>query len=85
MDAYLSEVVKFDGINQEEALILAQSQMFFQGRARDFDVDNPRWLPDDSYWVLSFKSVRRTLADVIADKAIVIMIDKQSGAVFVEE
>lgn len=85
MDAYLLKVVKFDGIDQEEALILAQSQMFFQGRARDFDVDNPRWLPDDTCWVLSFKSVRRTLADVLADKAIVIMVDKQNGAVTVEE
>jgi len=85
MDAYLSKVVKFDGIDQEEALILAKSQLFFQGRARDFDVDHPQWLPDDTCWVLSFKAVRRTLADVIADKAIVIMVDKQNGTVIVEE
>ncbi len=85
MDAYLSKVVKFDGIDKEEALILARSQLFFQGRARDFDVDHPQWLSDDTYWVLSFKAVRRTLADVIANRAIVIMVDKQNGTVIVEE
>ena len=86
MDSYLSRVVKFDGIDKEEALILARSQMFFQGRTRTFNLDKPQWLPDDdTYWVLSFESVRRTLADVIADKVIVIFIDKHNGAVIVEE
>ena len=86
MDSYLSGVVRFDGIDREEALILAQSQMVFRGRNHEFDLNTPQWFPDDeTYWVLSFKSVRRTLADVIAKKAVVIFVDKRNGTVIVEE
>ncbi len=86
MDSYLSEVVKYDGIDKEEALILAKSQLFFQGRSQDFHLDKPQWIEgDEEYWQVSFVPVRRTLADVIAGTELIILIHKEDGEVIMEE
>jgi len=80
MDAYLSGVKKSDGINQQEAVLLAQSQLIFRGDDKRFYIDKPEiTLEDERSWRIRFYSLNKTWAEVSASSNVLILVDKKNG------
>ena len=85
MDAYLSQVAKYDGINREEAIVLAQSQVIFRGREREFVLEEPQVTSSPELWTVTFIPVNRTLVDILSRPEIKIHIRKANGEVIWQE
>ena len=82
MGAYLSRVTKYDGIDRSEALILAQSQLIFLGRERDYWFEEPEITGEDNdFWYVRFSPINRTLEQVIHRTPILVTIRKANGDV----
>ncbi len=80
MDAYLSGVQKSDGIDQPEAILLAQSQLIFRGADKKFYMDRPEIaLADERHWVVRFYPINKTLAEVSSSANVLIVVDKNNG------
>jgi hypothetical protein len=86
MENYLSKVVKYDGINYEEAVILAQSQLVFRDKEKEFRYDRPELaFPDETFWVIQFPPINTTLAELISRPNALIWVRKDNGETFWEE
>jgi len=80
MDAFLSGVQKSDGIDQPEAILLAQSQLIFRGADKKFYMDRPEVaLADERHWVVRFHPINKTLAEVSSSANVLIVVDKNNG------
>ena len=82
MKGYLSQVKKFDGINQREAILLAQSQLMFQGLDRDYYYNQPRVEEEtaESFQVV-FDPINRTLAEAQTNIPLEVFVSKKDGSV----
>jgi len=80
MDAFLSGVQKSDGIDQPEAILLAQSQLIFRGADKKFYLDRPEVaLADERHWVVRFYPINKTLAEVSSSTNVLIVVDRNNG------
>jgi len=80
MDAFLSGVQKSDGIDQSEAILLAQSQLIFRGADKKFYMDKPEVTQvDERHWVVRFYPINKTLAEVRTSTNVLIVVDKNNG------
>lgn len=85
MQAYLSGIEKFDGINEKEAILLAQSQLVFLGKESQYYKDNPQVLEDQETWEIQFLPITRTLGEVLSTPVIFVFIDKKNGEILWQE
>jgi hypothetical protein len=81
MKDYLSQVDRSDGINQEEAVLLARSQLIFHGKDTRYDLNNPQVSSEDRYWVLVFTPVNKTLGELLSSSELTMRIDKKDGRI----
>ena len=82
MKGYFTKIIKYDGINEQEAVLLAQSQVRFQGDEKRYYIDHPEIVPyDEEHWFVRFPPVNKTLAQVGTNPALLVTIDKKTGAV----
>jgi hypothetical protein len=81
MDSYLKDIVKNDGINQNEALILAGSQLMFQGYDENYLINDPIVFEQADQWHIKFYPIAKTLAEVIDSQLMIVTVDKISGKV----
>lgn len=80
MKAYLSEVTKYDGIDVNEAVILAQSEMIFHGLDKDYYLDTPQLEPTDrDHWGVRFYPINRNPRDVITNPSVLVVVDRKDG------
>ena len=81
MKDYLTKVSKADGIDRAEAVLLAKSQFIFRGHDKNYHLDRPRIVLDNSeYWTVKFDPINKTLKEVITKPDVYILIDKQDGS-----
>ena len=82
MDAYLSKIQKYDGINQDEAILLAQSQLIFHGTEKKYYLDKPEVVWENAkHWGIKFYPINKTLAEASIHAPLVIDVDKKDGSV----
>lgn len=81
MKKYLTQIDKSDGIDQDEALLLARSQIIFRGKDARYDLDKPRLSSEKDEWVLTFSPVNKTLGEVISSTDLIIRISKRDGRI----
>ncbi len=83
LKSYQSEVAKHDGINQKEALLLAQSEVIFRGYDDEYRVAHPRLMDDDggSHWRVLFYPVNKTMHDALHKPNVMVRVDKANGDV----
>ena len=82
MKNYFTQIKKYDGIDEREAILLAQSQLRFQGDEKKYYIDHPQVVPyDEEHWLVSFAPVNKTLAQVSSNPDLLIIIDKKNGDV----
>jgi len=78
--SYLTTIQKADGINKEEALLLAQNELIFRGYDRSFAVNKPEIFFDDSQvWGIRFFSSNKTMADMLSGRVVDVFIRKDDG------
>ncbi len=82
MDAYLTKIQKYDGIDEAEAILLAQSQLIFRGVDRKYYIEHPEIFGGgDKIWEVKFFPVNKTLAQASANQPLVIAVNKKDGNV----
>ena len=82
MKNYFTQIKKYDGIDEKEAVLLAQSQLRFAGDEKNYYIEHPEIvLYDEEHWIVRFLPVNRTLAQASTNSALLIIIDKKTGAV----
>ena len=85
MRAYLQNVEKYDGVDEKEALLLAQSQLIFQGYADSYDVGTPQLVSqDDKFWKVEFFPAENKSMQVDAD-TVMISVNRRDGVSWVEK
>ena len=81
MKSYLSGVNKADGVNKDEAILMAQSQIIFRGNDRRYNLNNPEIaFENDQSFGIKFISVKKFLSSK-EYPPVVIAIDKKDGRV----
>lgn len=82
MSSYLSDVSKYNGIDRKEAIILAQSELYFHELKDEYYVDRAfvRYENEDVF-AISFPPVRMTLQDSFETEPIMFYVDKKNGKV----
>ena len=82
MKGYLSQIKKFDGINEHEAILLAQSQLMFQGLDEEYYYNHPRVEEESAEsFLVVFDPINKTLAETQTDTPIEIIVSKKDGSV----
>ena len=82
MQAYLKDINKSDGINQKEAVLLAQSQLIFHGYENKYLIHEPHMGFDDkNFWVIKFYPANKTLVEVLESPIVLVTIAKDNGKV----
>ena len=83
---YLQGVNKFDGINQEEALVLAQNELLFHGYESSFDINHPQIFPrGDTNWEIRFLPFNKTMTEVLNNRTLAVLINKKDGQITVDK
>ena len=81
LKSYFTQIKKYDGIDQREALLLAQSQLKFEGRDKEYHIDHPQFIShDEEHWLVEFPPVDKTFAEARRSSPILFIIDKKTGA-----
>ena len=79
MRAYLQNVEKYDGVDEKEAVLLAQSQLIFQGYADSYDVETPQVVSrDDKFWKIQFSPVSKNTMETDASP-LMISVNRKDG------
>lgn len=81
MKDYLTHVDKSDGIDQDEALLLARSQIIFRGKDTRYDINKPLISSEDEAWALTFSPINKTLGELLSAADLVIRVDKKDGRI----
>ena len=82
LKSYFTRVSKYDGIDESEARLLAQSQLKFEGRDSAYYIDHPQTIPyDEDHWLIEFPPVNKTFGEARHSSSIIFIIDKTSGSV----
>ena len=82
MRDYLSTVTRHDGIEFEEAVLIAQSEMIFRGKAKNYHLDKPMVeFVNSQTWGLRFYPVNESYRDAVKNVSILISVEKQKGKV----
>lgn len=82
MKAYLTDVSKTDGINREESMLLAQSELIFRGYESTFDIGEPKnWGEDREHYTYLFLHIGLTLIEARPDQRMVVTVSKKNGEV----
>lgn len=80
MHAYQFSVSKKDGVNREEARIIAQSEVIFRGYENDYYFTRPRLYPDTAdQWTVEFYPVTKTFQEARVKPRVRVTIDKDDG------
>lgn len=80
MHAYQFKIEKFDGISQEEAVVIAQSEVIFRGYDKDYYFTKPNLKKlDDTSWAVEFYPVNKTFIDSISKPKLLITVGKTDG------
>ena len=78
----MTQVRTFDGIDRQEAILLAQSELVFRGRQNDFRFDRPKVLREDSdRWIIRFQPLAKAPAESKPNPLMQISVDKSNGEV----
>ena len=80
MSSYLSKISKSDGIDQEEAILIAQSEIIFRGLQKKYYLDDPIYQGiDQHYWTIKFRPVTKTLSQTKTRYNIIIYVHQDDG------
>lgn len=83
---YLRDVQKYDGINEEEAVLLAKNEILFRGYEKSFDVNAPEiFFEDNQLWGIRFRPGNKTMSDILSGREIDIFVRKDDGRVNVRK
>ena len=86
MRSYLLQVKKTDGINREEALLIAKSELYFRGLDKMYNLNQaPAVFEDDNRWAVSFTFHHKTFQQLISEPRTFILIEKKDGSVFLDK
>ncbi|MCA9401125.1 MAG: hypothetical protein KC713_05825 [Candidatus Omnitrophica bacterium] len=82
MASFFADVQKSDGINLQEAVLLAKSQIIFSGDEKRFYINYPKYYGENGqhYYIL-FYPINRTLIESLNSEELVLEIDKDNGSV----
>ena len=82
MKSYLSQVTKNDGIDQKEAILLAQSQVIFRGYAENYYLDKPLLVFDkvDRYGIKFFPRYKN-LSEMRVYPKVLVVVQKKDGRI----
>ena len=80
MQDYLSKVTIHDGVTQQEAILIAQSQVIFRGIEKNYHLENPQIVfeKEDSFGI-KFYSKYKSLADRDLYPNILVVVQKKDG------
>ncbi len=82
MRSFLSDVVKFDGIDQREAAIIAKSELMFRQEDERFYLDEPHFeAVDEDNWGIRFYPVNRSAAEARRNPSMLVVVNKETGRV----
>jgi len=81
MKAYLTQIDKTDGIDQNEALLLAKSHLIFHGKETNYDLNKPTISSEPENWVLIFPPIHKTLGELLSSTELIIRVDKKDGRI----
>ena len=82
LKSYFTQITKYDGIDEHEALLLAQSQLKFEGTANAYYIDHPEIISyDEEHWLVEFPPLSKTFAESRRSTSVIFIIDKVSGSV----
>ncbi len=82
MKSYLSSVSKYNGIDEEEAILLAQSELIFRGLDNKYDLKNPHvTFENNSKWAIIFRPISKTFNEFTKRQSLLMMISKKSGEI----
>lgn len=83
MKDYHSKVSRSDGIDADEAVVLAKSEMVFRGWDKTYHLSQPRIeAVDQEHWGIRFYPVNKTAKDVVRNPSVLVIIRKNDGQVF---
>ena len=86
MFATMTQVRTYDGIDREEAVLLAQGELMFRGKQKQYRFDQPEILREDSdRWVLQFHPLVPTFSDRHKVPIMQVTVDKTNGKVRARE
>ena len=86
MSDYLSQIERNDGINRQEAVLLARSELIFRGYDKQYSLSRPLIEHyDEENYLIQFFSSNKTLGQMIVGAAVSILVNKTTGDVYLEE
>jgi hypothetical protein len=78
MRSYFSQVTRYDGIDANEALLIAQSEMIFRGLDQSYVLGQPQQEKIDSaHWGVRFYPINQNTGE---QTSILVIIRKKDGA-----
>lgn len=80
MHAYQFSVSKKDGVNEEEAKVIAQSEVIFRGFENDYYFTRPR-IHDvkPNKWTVEFYPITKTFREARVKPRVRVTVDKEDG------
>lgn len=86
LSGYLSGVTKYDGIDENEAVLIAKSELFFRGDEKNYYFDRPHLeAVGENAWQVWFEPVNRTLQESFESRGAMVTIDRKTGTVKFEK
>lgn len=86
LSGYLSGVTKYDGIDENEAVLIAKSELLFRGDEKNYYFDRPHVeAVGENTWQVWFEPVNKTLQEALESRGAVVTIDRKTGAVKFEK
>lgn len=86
LSGYLSGVTKYDGIDENEAVLIAKSELLFRGDEKNYYFDRPHVeAVGENAWQVWFEPVNKTLQEALESQGAVVTIDRKNGAVKFEK
>lgn len=80
MHAYQFKVSKRDGVDEDEAIIIAQSEIIFRGFEDDYYFTKPRLIMmDKESWGVEFYPISKTFREARTKPRIQISVNKANG------
>ena len=86
MHNYLSNITKYDGIDRQEAITLAQSHLIFHGQENDYYFDIPQILfEDEEGWGIRFYPITQKGTGTTLTPSVLITVNKKDGRIRFEK
>ena len=80
MHAYQFSVSKRDGVNEDEAIIIAQSDVIFRGYEKDYYLTRPRIIgAGEDDWGVEFSPISKTFQEARIKPRILVKVGKADG------